>query len=176
MKSFIQALHESSDVALQQHQDHFPRGAELSLQALKGHLLIEELLRNLVESKLPRPAVLSASSAPSFSCSQMICLAEALVPDGQSGDWIWDAIKKLNSLRNKLAHRLDYRVLQDDLGKFTTYCVEKQPDIRDDMKALGVHEGALFECCIMSISTFILAFRAMPPDNSFKPMPLRGTA
>lgn len=168
MKSFVETLHENSDLALKKHQDNFPSGAEISLQLLKGHLLIEELLRDIVLAKVARPEVIDASNAPSFSCSQVICLAEALCPSDPDGAWIWEAVRKLNAARNKLAHRLDYKILNDDVGKFIAYCTESRPDIVTDMEELEMPKDSLFECCIMSMSTFILAFRARPPNNSFK--------
>ena len=160
MKSFIETWHENSSAALKKHQDHFPSGAEISIQLLKGHLLIEELLRDLVSTKVARPDVIEANNAPSFNCNQMICLAEALCPARQEGAWVWDAVRKLNSARNKLAHRLDYKILQEDIGKFVAYCIEGQPDIADGMEELEMPKDAIFECCIMSISTYLVAFRA----------------
>lgn len=164
MKSFVDTLHENSEAALKKHQDNFPGGAEISLQLLKGHLLIEELLRDLVSTKVARPDVIDSQSAPSFNCSQIICLAEALCPAGQEGAWVWGAVRRLNSARNKLAHRLDYKVLNEDISKFVSYCIGNQADIVADMEKLDMPKGAIFEFCIMSISTFILAFRARPPN------------
>ncbi len=70
MKTFLQALSQSSYGALERHKRHFPSGAELSLQVLKGHLLVEELVRELVEAHLKDPSALEGSSGTSFNCHQ----------------------------------------------------------------------------------------------------------
>ena len=159
MKSFLDGLSEKSKAALQRHQQHFPTGAELSLQLLKGHLLVEELVRELVDAKLHHPSALVGESGASFTCHQMICLAEAVTLNSDQLPWIWQATKRLNSMRNKLAHRLDYAVLSRDVKGFTDFCVSSQPDITEDMVAVGIPSEHLFEACIMSVATALVAFR-----------------
>ncbi len=159
MKSFIEALSESSKAALVRHQSHFPSGAELSIQVLKGHLLVEELVRELVRARLPHSAALEGDSGASFTCHQMICLAQAIAPNSNALPWVWRAAKKLNNIRNKLAHRLDYTILQTDIDTFTSYCVQEQPDIKSDMQETGIPDSHVFESCVMSISTALVAFR-----------------
>jgi hypothetical protein len=141
------------------HQSHFPSGAELSLQVLKGHLLVEELVRELVDARLTNPGALQGEHGATYSCQQMICLAEALSPNGASLPWVWKATKKLNAMRNRLAHRLDYAVLEKDVGSFIEFCFREQPDISSDMEAIGVSKSEAFECCVMAISTALVAFR-----------------
>jgi len=159
MKSFVEALKDNSQAALERHRAHFPSDTELSLQVLKGHLLIEELVRELVDARLADPKALEGESGTSFNCHQMICLAEALTSNAKELPWTWKATKKLNAMRNKLAHRLDYAMLQKDVDAFTTFCVKEQPDIEEDMVAVGIPQNHLFESCIMSISTALVAFR-----------------
>ncbi len=62
-------------------------------------------------------------------------------------------------MRNKLAHHLDYAVLQKDVDGFIAFCVKEQPDIEEDMATVGIPKVHLFESCIMSISTALVAFR-----------------
>lgn len=159
MKSFVEALSDNSKAALARHQSHFPSGAELSIQVLKGHLLVEELVRELVRARLPHNEALEGESGASFTCHQMICLAQAIAPNSDALPWIWRAAKKLNNIRNKLAHRLDYAVLKKDVETFTSYCVREQPDIKVDMEATGIPPDHLFESCVMSVSTALVAFR-----------------
>lgn len=173
MKSFIESLSESSEEALLRHKDHFPSGAELSIQVLKGHLLVEELIRELVDSKLPHSSALKGQNGSRFDCHQMICLAEALTQDHGNRAWIWSGAKRLNKVRNKLAHKLDYAVLGNDIMQFTDFCIAEQPDIRDDMRSMGIDDEHTFECCVMSISTALVAHKGYASNSSFKPKPLR---
>ena len=63
---------------LERHKNHFPSGSDLTLQALKGHLLVEVLLREVFELQLPHPKALKGSRGTSFNCHQIICLVEAM--------------------------------------------------------------------------------------------------
>lgn len=71
---------------------------------LKGHLLMEELVDELIASLLPNPAALSSTQ---IKLHDRICLARALLPDGGPALPL-DAALTLNILRNKLAHHLEH--------------------------------------------------------------------
>ncbi len=49
-------------------EKHFPVGADLTLQVLKGHLLVEELLREIFSSLLSYPDALKGNRGTSFEC------------------------------------------------------------------------------------------------------------
>ncbi|MEZ8193116.1 MULTISPECIES: hypothetical protein [unclassified Vibrio] len=102
--------------------EHFPFDADMTLQILKGHLLIEEHIREIVKLQLPHSSALNGNDGASYDCHQMICLAEAITPESDKTPWVWKALKKLNKLRNYLAHKLgDSAVLShkiDDLIKY----------------------------------------------------------
>ena len=80
---------------------HIPRTKDQSLVILKLHLLVEEQIRTYVDGRLPHKEKLAK-----ISCHQAICLAEALSTENINPA-IWEAARKLNSLRNKIAHHLE---------------------------------------------------------------------
>lgn len=99
-------------------QKHLPIGGDMTLMILKGHLLIEEQIDFLVKNRIPKPSALIGARLTSH---QQICLAEALVEeislDG-SDQWLWAAIKKLNKIRNEIAHHLEKSGIDDRIADF----------------------------------------------------------
>lgn len=110
--------------------DHYPVGADMTLQVLKGHLILEETLRELLDALLTSPNSLKGEKGASFSCHQVICLAHALAPPPASKlAWLWSAAKHLNNLRNDLAHRLSPAGLENKVKVFIETVRKGDPDI-----------------------------------------------
>lgn len=80
-----------------------PRGEDVSLLILKLHLLVEEQVRTFVDERLPNRVALEEAR---LECHQAICLAEALSAEDIHPS-VWEAARKLNSLRNHVAHNLE---------------------------------------------------------------------
>jgi hypothetical protein len=80
-----------------------PRGEDVSLLILKLHLLVEEQVRAFVDERLANAEALKKTT---LECHQAICLAEAL-SDEDIHPNVWEAARKLNSLRNSIAHNLE---------------------------------------------------------------------
>lgn len=69
---------------------------------LKAHLIIEEVLRTYLERTLPNAKALTGAR---LTFSQVLSLVRSLqLPEHD--DWQWDALAKLNSLRNQFSHHL----------------------------------------------------------------------
>jgi hypothetical protein len=81
-----------------------PHGKDPILVILKGHLLVEEQLRQIVDEHVKNPRALAKAR---FSCAQVICLAEAFCSDRAAASWLWEALRNLNSLRNDIAHKIE---------------------------------------------------------------------
>jgi hypothetical protein len=87
-------------LAVQRMIDHYPADADITLQVLKGHLILEENLRELLDALLVNPSALNGKKGTSLTCHQVICLAHALTPiPFDSYSWLWSSAKQLNSLR-----------------------------------------------------------------------------
>ena len=88
---------------------HFPFKGQLDLVVLKGHLLIEQLLWKFVENRVLYPEALKELQKPDrfFSFNTLVCFAQSL-DENKDFAWVWEAIKKLNVIRNSLAHRTEY--------------------------------------------------------------------
>src|ERR1700720_3595355 len=82
---------------------HFPRKSkDVALVVLKGHLLLEESVTRLLASLLRQPEAIEGAN---LRFHQKLCLIEALFP---VDPYMMEAAEKLNTMRNRLAHHLDY--------------------------------------------------------------------
>jgi hypothetical protein len=94
---------------------------EYSQTAIKGHLLIEERLSQILDLSLGRPEVVSKAR---FTFVQKLRIVQAMSFLDPNDD-MWEVALTLNRLRNEMAHRLDspkidtimadiYRLMQFD--------------------------------------------------------------
>jgi hypothetical protein len=97
MQSFIRFL------------DLLPKGPELELMILKGHLLIEEKLQDLIDSKVPYPQALKDARLTTY---QVICITKSLFSH-KTELWLWDFLFKFNKLRNDIAHKIEPQSIRD---------------------------------------------------------------
>jgi hypothetical protein len=110
---------------LERFHNLLPREGDLALIILKGHLLIEEQINFLLEHRIPK---FSALKAANLTTHQKICLAEAVIEESQENeknDWLWVALKKLNSLRNDIAHKLSSTGIDDRVADFCSRVPKK---------------------------------------------------
>ena len=89
-----------------------PRGEDVSLLILKLHLLVEEQVRTFVDDRLPNRVALEEAK---LECHKVICLAEALSSEDIHPN-VWEAARKLNSLRNHIAHNLEPKGVIDRMN------------------------------------------------------------
>ena len=84
---------------------------DLDLIILKGHLLIEEQLRTIVKKRIRGYIALDLDNH-SWSFFHVVHLAEALCHN-EDDEIIWECIRKLNKIRNDIAHILEPKGLSD---------------------------------------------------------------
>ncbi|MCS0347625.1 hypothetical protein [Vibrio diabolicus] len=76
--------------------------------------MIEEQVRLVIDSKLPNPKVLKEAR---LTCDQAICLAQSLVPEDADKN-CWNAARKLNNIRNNIAHKVEHKGLTHQVEAF----------------------------------------------------------
>jgi hypothetical protein len=97
-------LSEAAREALSRFFRHLPEQDDLTLIVLKGHLLVEQQMRDIVRKHAPECEVKRINRV---TFSPLTRVTRALVgPDALVDDW-WQAIDVLNKLRNQLAHELE---------------------------------------------------------------------
>jgi hypothetical protein len=90
--------------------EHLPREIEAPiLVVLKGHLLSEEIMHELLRKKLSHPEYISGAR---LTYAQTVSVCQAVADDGRHDKWIWGGLKKLNSIRNNYSHSLETTNIQ----------------------------------------------------------------
>ena len=113
---------------------HFSIEAELSMQLLKGHLLLEQTFRELLDLYLVRPECLLGDKGTKLDSHAVICLVEALTPKSFPHPWAFHAAKKLNKARNSLAHKIDESVYSSQCRDFVNFIKASQPEFAATME------------------------------------------
>lgn len=96
---------------------HLPSVDDMTLIVLKGHLLIEEQLISILESTLQYPKALDEVR---MTFAHRLSLVKALKYRDENS-WVWEAIGKLNSIRNDLAHKLEPSKLNEKVEDFFSF-------------------------------------------------------
>lgn len=79
------------------------RAGDPTFSIHKAHLLFEKVLRTFQSKALPNADALSGAR---LTFAQVLALVRSLQPPARD-DWQWEAVGKLNSLRNQFSHRLE---------------------------------------------------------------------
>ena len=104
--------------------EHLPEEKEDPiLIVLKGHLLIEKVTRRFVESHLPNS---SALDNVNFTTAHLIALAESMCLPNDEPRWLWRMVRELNTIRNKMAHKLDSKEFDGRLHEFVQEFADNQ--------------------------------------------------
>lgn len=91
--------------------------SDKALMALKGHLLVEQALREFVWRRVAKPERIKETQ---IQFSTLLDFAASL-DDGDSMSWVWVATRKLNKLRNQLAHSLSPQKIEALEQDFVSY-------------------------------------------------------
>ena len=112
----------------EQFYRHMPVSGDSSLAILKAHLLVQERLWSILRNRLPKPSILEGKNKE-IEFSKILLFVQALIPDDelelQNASWVWDAVTSLNTLRNKIGHKLDYTGISDSLMHIIALTPEK---------------------------------------------------
>lgn len=105
--------------------DFMPDTEDLSLVILKGHLLVEEMLSELLVHILPFPQHIEGLNL-GFRQKASIVRAACQYDENNKA---WDLINALNKTRNELVHNLEPPKLEKVLAAL--FSVHKQVDVVD---------------------------------------------
>lgn len=142
-------------------EKHYPDDADMTLQILKGHLLVEDLLRQIFELLLAYPDALKGERGTSFECHQIICLVEAITPHSKDEAWVWSAAKRLNNLRNDLAHNLEPRALDQKVQALITFVTRDNTVVKAILDKMGTPEGREFKAVILAMCGCLSSLKAL---------------
>jgi uncharacterized protein YutE (UPF0331/DUF86 family) len=123
---------------------------DTTLLVLKGHLIIEAELIDICGRLLKNPGALEAENV---RFSVRLNLVRALLgSDHGMPEAFWHAIEDLNRIRNKLAHNLEPKGLEDSLRQF----FNRFDEFEDCRAVLRIHEAEStpqrLKSCILFLS------------------------
>ncbi len=140
-------LHEVKDKREGRIKAHLPKTNDLTLLTLKGHLLVEEVLDEIIHAYCLQPSYLDDVDIR-FQIKAR--LARALIGDILPKS-MWAMVDALNSIRNDLAHRLESQKLRTKIEAFVEIKYrnnselkrpEKPPDTSEEIAhelSLAIH-------------------------------------
>jgi hypothetical protein len=113
--------------------------------------LVEEQVRAFIDERLPNCRALDDAK---LECQQAICLAEALSSEDIHPS-VWEAARKLNSLRNQIAHNLEPEGVVDRMNHISTLIGTAQAGFRIEGKTA---EAAALANLVSRSVCFILSY------------------
>ncbi len=136
-----------------------PRDQDLTLVILKGHLLIEEQLRQIIDERVEKPDALRDAR---LECYQAICIAESFFSERH--DYVWNAFKKLNKIRNELAHQTEPVGLDDRIDDFVN-SVPWGPYVEDRPERIMNALWKLFEAVSSLVERPVATLHSLAKGN-----------
>lgn len=97
-----------------------PTAGDPTHSLLRAHLLFEQMLDAFLEKRLSHPSALSDAR---FTFAQKMAITKAIAQTPVPSDWTWQALARLNKIRNALAHSPGPK-LDTDLRAYVDYCVK----------------------------------------------------
>lgn len=145
-------------------QLHLPRSGDVALVVLKGHLLVEEVLEEIIKSNCYHPdKIIRDGTELGFFLK--VRIAAALCPFDMHE--MWAAAEALNSLRNCLSHRLEPEKKEARILAFITAMGRCGRTENSDYQSMASEEraAAQHEYLTHSISYLVGSLVALTPDG-----------
>jgi len=130
------------DPVLQKHIKHMPQGDDTTLIILKGHLLLEELLMQIVRTVVAHGNLLEDTR---LTFAELASLARSMCWSKHNSD-MWDLISSINVLRNDLAHKLESPKFEQKLKHVLEAHISsiEDPEKRSEVEAMSVPDQLKF--------------------------------
>lgn len=146
---------------------HLPIVKDPTLVILRGHLLLEELLDEVLRTWLKDPSVLPDTR---LTFHQKMKLSQGIISGGRNG-FTWKPVDLLNQIRNRISHRLSPHDLELKIDEFLK-CVypEDYSEISSDIysKSKAMRKAIIFHCSYLSGMIDILKLLR---DKQIQPLP-----
>ena len=121
------------DVRFARFRAHLPASDDITLIALKGHLLAEEIVTDIIRIYCASPDLIDDER---LTFAPKLLFATALIPK-QFPREVWRAAAALNSLRNVLSHRLDSPETQKRLKKLFEHVGQASSGMQGQLQQLA---------------------------------------
>jgi hypothetical protein len=149
-----------------------PSDKDPTYLVLKAHLVAEEVLTDFLMRQAPNSRRIGEAR---LNFSQLLSLSRAFHRLRDDDWWVWASLKKLNSLRNLLAHNLKPTDLTERIVDFSVFVADaigatSESEIGrayEKLAMTGVHPFVLALVALhMSLSTSL----GLDPEDTWKPV------
>ncbi len=142
-----------------------PYGKDQELVLLKGHILIEEQMRLVIDRRVRNPdALREANCEP--DCRQAIALAQSFFPPDHE-PWLWKALEKLNKIRNDIAHNiLPRQSLNDRINAWVESVPSGYADWEDKTLRFEITLWSVFDAVSELVDTPSAEIIRLPPERA----------
>lgn len=125
-----------------------PKTDDLELVVLKAHLLLEEQLFALVFERVKNEKSIKDAK---LGFNQILKVAKSFF-DVEQEPYIWKSLERLNSIRNKISHRLEPRDLELKLEEF----IQGYPSgLVDESENIESNLGLTLASLFVSLSSLV---------------------
>jgi hypothetical protein len=127
---------------------HLPLFRDPTAVILRGHLLIEELLDELITASLKDASALMDARLTFF---QKLCIAQGII-GRTTNDLMWKPIKELNKLRNEISHKLPDATFSRKMDAvLKTFFEDEFDQIPNNIhsKSRALRKGIIFHCALL---------------------------
>jgi hypothetical protein len=113
----IEKFFHENDIKVHELSKQIPNVKDVTLIVIKGHLVVERCMYEILQAHMNHPKYLEQAR---FSFAQLLQLVKAIskIPPHEN---TFGSIKKLNSLRNHLAHNLPNEKTDKMIDEFIDY-------------------------------------------------------
>jgi len=125
----LKVIYDEIDKKRTRHIEILLKINDTELRLLKGHLLIEEILYELIQEKMKKASVIDKAR---FTFAQLLALVEGLYYEDELYEpWIYAATKNLNKIRNKLAHNTEPDTINHEVQLFYDFVISNNHQSND---------------------------------------------
>lgn len=122
---------------------------------LIAHLYVEHWIEVFIRYSLRKPGKILDSVRLTFL--EKLALAESLGFDLDNEGGLAEAIKKLNTIRNKITHNIEYKLSKGDLKLITTLKFGSKKEHQELAKKLPFPRAELFTLCF-ALQSYVIGF------------------
>lgn len=152
----------------QRIEEHFPKIADPVLIILKGHLLAEEILDNLLRFYCKEPEALGNVEIGFFlKCKLVRALTGRMHSKGYIyPEKIWLILESLNSLRNELAHSLESEKVDSKTQRFLSVAIYPKNELSQENStgARLLYSAMIGSLGFLSCFEYIVITGELPPE------------
>jgi len=145
-------LSPGSEVVIQMFNKHMPRSKDITMIILKGHLLVEQALTDILDTELPYSKALDDAK---MSFSNRLAVVKSIY--GTDTSFPYGLIENLNSLRNQLVHNLEPKDMESKLDDFIIRTKQSKVRLLSEYEQLEISDR--LKLAIISILAFVCGMK-----------------